>query len=140
MDNNPGRRDWVTGNFFLRRGRGREEPYTFSCSVNFDNGRVRNVEINPGNFGNGYPGSADRVFGTREAVQTCRNEVDNRLRSRGYGDIRFDSVDLDNRPGRNDWVLGSVRAGRGRGSDSYNFSCRVDFNTGRVRSVDLNRR
>jgi hypothetical protein len=44
LDDNPGRRDWVLGRFDVRRG-GREESYTYSCSVNFDSGQVRTAEI-----------------------------------------------------------------------------------------------
>jgi hypothetical protein len=46
IDDNPGRRDWVTGVLDLDRGR-RHERFRFSCSVNFDNGRVRTAEIEP---------------------------------------------------------------------------------------------
>ena len=43
-DDNPGREDWVVGRIDVHRG-AREEVYGFSCSVNFDNGRVRNVQL-----------------------------------------------------------------------------------------------
>ena len=46
MDDNPGRQDWITGTLAVRRGwGGREDAYRFSCSVNFDNGRVRTAQI-----------------------------------------------------------------------------------------------
>lgn len=45
LDDNPGRRDWVTGRFEVRPGYGRPEEYRFSCSVNFDNGVVRSATI-----------------------------------------------------------------------------------------------
>jgi len=41
-------------------------------------------------------------------------------------------------PGRNDWVVGNIRASRDRGFDTLNFSCSVDLRDGDVRSVDLN--
>jgi hypothetical protein len=44
LDDNPGRQDWVMGMFDVGRP-GREETYSFSCSVNFDNGRVRTADI-----------------------------------------------------------------------------------------------
>jgi len=44
IDDNPGRNDWVVGRIDVRRG-GREERFRFSCSVNFDNGRVRSAQI-----------------------------------------------------------------------------------------------
>ena len=46
-DDNPGRNDWVVGTFDARRRFGRTQTYRFSCSVNFNNGRVRAVDIDP---------------------------------------------------------------------------------------------
>jgi hypothetical protein len=43
-DNNPGRNDWIVGNFEDRRRNGRER-YNFACSVDFSNGRVRSVDV-----------------------------------------------------------------------------------------------
>jgi hypothetical protein len=45
IDDNPGRQDWVIGTFEARRGFGRVDVYRFSCSVNFDNGRVRSADF-----------------------------------------------------------------------------------------------
>jgi hypothetical protein len=47
MDDNPGRNDWVIGTFDVRRGYDRVDTYRFSCSVNFDTGRVRSADIQP---------------------------------------------------------------------------------------------
>jgi hypothetical protein len=44
FDDNPGRRDWVVGRFTYRRGLTTDE-FEFSCSVDLNNGRVRNVDI-----------------------------------------------------------------------------------------------
>src|ERR1051325_9057023 len=44
MDDNPGRNDWVLGVVEVRRRWG-DEAFHFSCSVNFDTGRVRSAEI-----------------------------------------------------------------------------------------------
>src|SRR5205823_3151066 len=41
IDDNPGRQDFVTGVFDIRRGYDRDETYNYSCSVNFDTGEVR---------------------------------------------------------------------------------------------------
>jgi hypothetical protein len=46
MDNAPGRDDWVVGVFEVRRGTNWDR-YRFSCSVNFDNGRLRSVDFQP---------------------------------------------------------------------------------------------
>jgi hypothetical protein len=45
LDDNPGRQDWVMGMFDIRLSPGRDETYRFSCSVNFDTGRVRSAQI-----------------------------------------------------------------------------------------------
>ena len=45
IDNNPGRRDWITGDLLIRRRFGRNQVYRFSCSVNFDTGVVRSTHI-----------------------------------------------------------------------------------------------
>lgn len=47
LDDNPDRRDWVTGTFEIRRRDGRPDPYRFSCSVDFDRGVIRSVQIDP---------------------------------------------------------------------------------------------
>lgn len=46
LDDNPGRRDTVMGTFSVRRGF-IEQVYSFSCSVNFDTGRVWAAQIDP---------------------------------------------------------------------------------------------
>jgi hypothetical protein len=52
MDDNPGRRDWITGDLLIRRRFGRDQLYRFSCSVNFDTGVVRSSHIDQ--FEQGY--------------------------------------------------------------------------------------
>ena len=48
IDDNPGRNDWVVGAIDVIRGRDMSEGrYQFSCSVNFDTGQVRSVQIDP---------------------------------------------------------------------------------------------
>jgi hypothetical protein len=46
IDDNPGRNDWVVGAIEVRRGR-RADLFQFSCSVNFENGSVRSVQLDP---------------------------------------------------------------------------------------------
>jgi hypothetical protein len=45
MDDNPGRNDWVLGIIDVRRYGGETMSYRFSCSVNFESGRVRSAQI-----------------------------------------------------------------------------------------------
>ena len=44
IDDNPGRNDWVIGRIDVHPNY-RGQVYNFSCSVNFDSGRVRTAEI-----------------------------------------------------------------------------------------------
>jgi hypothetical protein len=137
MEDNPDRRDWIVGSFTTPRD---GQIHQFACSVNFDNGNVRWAQIDPpdGRFGSG---AADRNSPRQAAVQNCQAAVANRMRDRGFRDVQFGRIDIDDNPGRNDWVVGNVWGNRGYGDrDSFNFSCRVDLNDGDIRSVDLNRR
>jgi hypothetical protein len=52
VDNNPGRRDWITGDVAIPRRFHREDIYHFTCSVNFDTGEVRSSHIDQ--FEQGY--------------------------------------------------------------------------------------
>ena len=52
INNNPGRRDWITGDLAVRQRFGRQHLYRFSCSVNFDTGAVRSAHIDQ--FEQGY--------------------------------------------------------------------------------------
>lgn len=141
LDDDPGRRDWILGSFGVQRGFGREEIYRFSCSVNFDSGRVRSAQIepmeNPGagpGFDHEYPRS------NRDALRSCQRGVEDRLHRDGYGRMDFRSIQIDDRPGRSDWVVGNVRADRRDGSDLFEFSCSVNLRNGELRSVDVRRR
>jgi hypothetical protein len=42
-------------------------------------------------------------------------------------------MNVDDRPGRADWIVGSAKAMRGDRSDFFNFSCSVDLRDGDVR-------
>jgi hypothetical protein len=129
MEDNPGRRDWISGTF-AERGLRRGAPFRFACSVDFSSGVVRNVEISrpvgPG-------GGSDRGAG----IRNCQDAVVARINRDGYQNIRFGSTDWDNR--RGDMLIGTATAERGRNRDSFEFSCAMD-NAGRVRSADVRRR
>jgi hypothetical protein len=125
IDDEPGRNDWVVGMMEVRGGRG-EEHLRFSCSVNFDTGRVRSAEIQPRNVG-----SAARDIVARE-MDTCRDAVTERL---GAGRVEFGRMTVDNQ-NRDDLVIGTARS-RGR---SFDFTCSVSPYSGNVRNLDVRRR
>jgi len=136
LDDQPGRNDWVVGTLAVRRF-DRREIYRFSCSVNFDTGRVRSSQIEEVAERDG-DGDRDRR-GPERAMANCRRSVEERLHADGFDRIDFRSINVDDRPGRNDWIIGSVRAeGRGR-AEFREFSCSVDLRDGGVRSVDVRR-
>jgi hypothetical protein len=134
LDDSPGRNDWVVGTLAVRRGE-RREIYRFSCSVNFDTGQVRSAEIQEV----AERDDRDRGDGRDRAMANCRRAVEDRMHNDGFNRIEFRSINIDDRPGRNDWIVGSVRA-EGRNSAEFrDFSCSVDMRGGEVRSVDVRR-
>jgi hypothetical protein len=77
-------------------------------------------------------------FAVDDAVQICRDEIYNQARNRFRGwDVHLRRTEIDDRPGRNDWVLGSLDVHRGPREERYNFSCAVNFDNGRVRSAQI---
>ena len=96
-----------------------------------------------GSPGGGYPGGGGRPsYGMPQAMDSCRDAVRDKAR-RDYGvrDVDFRSIDRDNAPGKNDWIVGTFDGRRGGGNvDRFNFSCSVNFNNGNIRSVDIRRR
>jgi len=133
VEDNPDRRDWVVGTFTTPRFGNRSRLHEFACSVNFDTGQVRWAQIDPEN---GRFGNADRVLSSPDAVRNCESAVQSRVRQRGFRNVQFGRINVDDNPGRNDWVVGWVRAD----GEQFDFSCRVNLNDGDVRSVDLTRR
>ena len=133
LDDHPDRRDWVSGIVEVRGGNVREE-HRFGCSVNFDTGRVRSANMDAG----GDRRASEQNGGA--AIQACQRAVDLRIRRNGYVRIDFGAINLDDRPGRNDWIVGNVRAeGRYR-ADAFDFACSVNLQNGFIRSVDVTRR
>ncbi len=95
----------------------------------------------PGGYpGDRGPGERGRNPFTREqAVRVCQEAVREQAADRfGVRDLAFRRTALDDRPGRNDWVIGTFEGRRRRGrSELFEFSCSVNFDTGRVRSAQI---
>lgn len=140
LDDKPGRQDWVMGMFDIRRGYGRDETYNFSCSVNFDTGEVRSAQIDPLDRDRVQPdaGRGDRSP-SRVAMDSCQRAVEDRVGRDGYQHVDFLNIRVDDRPGRSDWILGTIRADIRLRSDTFGFSCSVDLRDGDVRTVDVHR-
>jgi hypothetical protein len=142
IDDNPGRNDWVIGTIEVFRDRNMSEGrYQFSCSVNFDNGQVRSVQIDPMVGGDRRdPDRAPRRFTIEQAVSVCQDSV-RRLAGDRFRDrrVEFLNTRIDDNPGRNDWVVGTIDVFRGRdfSEGRYRFSCSVNFDNGQVRSAEI---
>ena len=86
-------------------------------------------------------------FAVDEAIRICQDSVAQQARERfRNADVHFGPTRIDDNPGRNDWVIGSIDVHR-RGRDDrfdreerFGFACSVDFNSGRVRSAQINDR
>jgi len=78
-------------------------------------------------------------YAVEDAVQTCRQEVLRQTARRfGNAEVHIRRTEIDDQPGRSDSVLGSLDVHRGPGGEQqFNFSCSVDFDNGRIRSVQI---
>ncbi len=85
-------------------------------------------------------GPGPGAFPMARAIRICQDSVTARLNRSGYPYVTFGRTIPDNNPGRNDWVVGMANAKRKYDSAWFSFSCSVDFRSGIVRSVDLQRR
>ncbi|MEP6715041.1 MAG: hypothetical protein ABJC09_05680 [Terriglobia bacterium] len=150
IDDQPGRNDWVVGTLEARRPGRADQIAKFSCSVDFASGRVRSADIQPfyaegrgpdmtGPNGRG-PGFGGQARMKAAAIQNCQRAVQDKTARDGYGRIDFGNVSFDDRPGRNDWVLGDFRAVGRYGPESMRFSCSVDLRDGDVKSLDITTR
>ena len=131
---NPDRRDLVIGTVLVRRGDQREELH-YQCSVDLQSGRIRSVDVNRGGELRGGPRGPR--FTAEQALRICQDAVADRIRSRGYDKVNVFDIRADDNPGRNDWVIGQATGQRESRGQSFDFSCSVDFESGRVRSVDV---
>lgn len=78
--------------------------------------------------------------GTQRALDACIDAVRNKAsRDYGYRNIDMGRVSFDDNPGRRDFVVGRFTYRRGLSTDEFEFSCSVDLNNGRIRSVDIRR-
>jgi hypothetical protein len=135
IDDNPGRNDWVVGTFAVRRFN-REELYRFSCSVDFESGRIRSAQFDPVESGGFRPNDRGGDRGG-VAVQSCERAVIQRLARDGYENANFENIRVENRAGRNDWITGTAQVqGRSRGQ-WFDFSCSANLDSGSVRLVDV---
>jgi len=73
---------------------------------------------------------ADRPYTSDQAIQTCKDSIQQEAHERfGSAAVSFRQTNIDNNPGRNDWVLGTIaiKTSKWRPSEVYRFPCSVDF-------------
>jgi hypothetical protein len=106
----------------------------------------RNGDRNDGQYRPNYRDSDyyrryNHGFATEEAVRVCQQAVANQATQRfPRAEVHFYRTSIDNNPGRQDWVMGTLDIHRGNRMETYNFSCAVDFDSGRVRNAQLDAR
>jgi hypothetical protein len=77
-------------------------------------------------------------FGTEEAIRVCRDSISEQASRRFHTrDIHILSTRMDDNPGRNDWVIGRIDVHPNNRGQVYNFACSVNFNSGRVRTAEI---
>jgi len=81
----------------------------------------------------------NRQFTSDQAIRVCQDAVRHEAADRFHArDIDFQRIGIDDNPSRPDWVMGTFALRRGyNGAKTFRFSCSVDFETGRVRSTDI---
>ena len=80
-------------------------------------------------------------FGTDEAVRVCRDSIYEQASRRFHTrDIHFLNTRIDDNPGRNDFVIGRLDVHPNARGEVYNFSCSVNFDSGRVRTAEIDAR
>ena len=93
------------------------------------------------NRDSGYYHQYNHGFAKEEAIRICQQEVVRQAEQRFRGnDIHFLQTRADDNPGREDWVMGQIDVHRGSREEVYGFACSVNFDNGRVRSVQLDSR
>jgi hypothetical protein len=89
-----------------------------------------------------YPNRGNRArVAPEQAIENCRQAVRQQARNRfGTDNVDFRSIDVDNNPGRQDWVVGTVGVRQsGWNEELYPFSCSMNLNNGRVRRASIER-
>lgn len=92
----------------------------------------------PGFRDSAYYRRYNHGFAPEEAVRVCQAEVERQALTRfRRADMHFDATRMDDGPGQQDWVVGTVDVHRPRVTERYRFSCSVDFDSGRVLTATL---
>ena len=94
-------------------------------------------ETRDGDFGGRF--GQGRRFTTDQAVSACQQNVRQQAAGRyRTNDVRFRQTNIDDQPGRSDWVVGTLEVrSPGAPDQVLKFSCSVDFGSGQIRSAEI---
>lgn len=138
----PERRNGFNAVVRIRDSEGGEGRYHFRISWQMEGGEPG---LGPGPGPGGWPGNRPGgnppyggPFNQGQAVNLCSDAVRDRIsRDYRYNNVEIQNARADERPGRGDWIIGDARARSGYQLELFIFSCQVDYNSGRVRAVDV---
>jgi hypothetical protein len=87
--------------------------------------------------GGGY--RRDRRMPDDQALDICRRSIRDQAVTRfRTPNVDVRNISIDNNPGRRDWIMGDVGVPRRFGRPNiYHFTCSVNFDTGVVRSAQI---
>lgn len=118
--------------------KGGSDVYTFTLDWRPDGG------MNGGGYGSDYDRDRDRDrdrerfdWNRDQLAKNCAAAVADRLRNDGYRDVQITGVNVEDRPGRRDRVLGRMQGRENFGVEEFVFSCGVDLRAGTIRTVDV---
>jgi len=124
----------------IRDSDGGEGRYHFRVSWQMDGGGVGpgiGPGGRPGNRPDDGPGYG-RPWTQGQALNLCGDAVRDRIRrDHRYINVEIQSPRTDERPGRGNWIIGDARGRNGSSVELFVFSCQVDYNAGRLLSVDV---
>jgi hypothetical protein len=140
--NPPGYRD--NNNSNTRPGVGGAPQQYGDNNARSDNNRYRDgagEQYRPNYRDSGYYRRYGHGFAVEEAIRVCKEAVTRQAARRfRSSDMHFLRTAIDDNPGREDWVIGSVDVHRGPREEQYGFSCSINFDNGQVRTAELDAR
>ncbi len=139
---NPNAGPFTGGNPPNYQDRGQRGPGDQPAYDNNDRNRYGSEEqYRPNYRDSDYYRRYGHGFAIDEAVRVCQQAVLTQATRRfRTNDIHFNRSAIDDNPGRNDWVTGTLDVHRGPREERFGFSCAVNFDSGRLRSAELDPR